>query len=417
MKEDFDRNTIRGGNMEPEIRPARAEEMDEFLRVVSNGLAFAPEFKLKLKPEWTLCAFTAGKLATTYGAWPLTMQFTETAIPVAGITMVSTFPIYRRRNYLRKVTEAHFRQLYERKEQPISVLMASMTAIYHRYGYAVVCNRNTYSLEPRYLLFANACSISGELSEAGDGEMNILLDLYHRFASQRIGYLRRGESVLIIPEAPFSMLNSSPPVLPLIKLIYREAGKPMGYIIYSVVRDVAPGNQMGQHINVLDLVWLSPAAYHALWGFMSAMDLPSRIEWGRVPQDDPLRHLLLEPRKLNITSGDGMMARIVDVERALPLRRYAAEGTLTFSVIDRICPWNSGSWRLVATETGNEITRTTVEPQLVMPVSTLAMLLFGQINTTQAAAMGRLEANDLKALSLWDRVMFTAHSPFCADSF
>jgi hypothetical protein len=52
-----------------------------------------------------------------------------------------------------------------------------------------------------------------------------------------------------------------------------------------------------------------------------------------------------------------------------------------------------------------------------MPVSTLAMLFFGQITASEAARMGRLDVSDNKALQLWDRVMRTEHRPFCADMF
>ena len=63
------------------------------------------------------------------------------------------------------------------------------------------------------------------------------------------------------------------------------------------------------------------------------------------------------------------------------------------------------------------IMRTDEEPQLVMPVSTLALLVFGQISATEAARMKRLDAVDETALPLWDRVMRTKYRPSCVDSF
>ena len=70
-----------------------------------------------------------------------------------------------------------------------------------------------------------------------------------------------------------------------------------------------------------------------------------------------------------------------------------------------------------ATAAGATIKRTTQEPQLVMPVSTLAMLVFGQLSATEAARMARLDVLEPDALSSWDRVMRTAYRPFCADLF
>jgi hypothetical protein len=52
-----------------------------------------------------------------------------------------------------------------------------------------------------------------------------------------------------------------------------------------------------------------------------------------------------------------------------------------------------------------------------MPVSTMVMLVFGQISATEAARMGRLDANEKKALPKWDRIMRTMYRPFCPDDF
>jgi predicted acetyltransferase len=402
--------------MDYEIRPAAAAEMEDFVRCVRTGFGLPAEFKLDLDPAWTLCAFSQGHLATSYAAWPLTMYLEGATVPVAGITMVATLPVYRRRNFLRKVTEAHFRRLHEEGGPSISALFASMAAIYQRYGYAAVSTRNGYSVEPQHLRFTLPLPESGEFQEAGEADQRTMLDLYHRFASGKTGYLRRGEGMLVAPGHPMSVLHSMPPALPAIKLIYRQAGEPQGYLIYSQVRDPSI-NPMGQRISVMDLVWLTPSAYQAIWGLLSRMDLVSRIDWLRAPPDDPLPHLLLEPRKLNATSADGLLARIVDVERALPQRRYTGEAELTFSLLDSVCPWNQGPWKLSVSPHGNRIVRTTEEAQLKMPVSTLAMLFFGQITATQAAAMGRLDEGVPGSLAVWDVVMKTASRPFCADSF
>jgi predicted acetyltransferase len=404
--------------MEPEIRPARAEEMEEFTRCVRTGFGLYQDFKLDLQPDWTLCAFSDGKLATSYAAWPLTMQFDKEKLKVAGVTMVSTLPAYRRRNYLRKVTEAHFQRLHEGGERSITALFASMAAIYQRYGYAVVSTRNGYSIEPQYLRFAMDIPVNGSFQEADEKDQGLMLELYHRCISGKVGRLHRGEGMQVAPGTSFfSVWNSRPPALPAIKLLYREAGIPTGYVIYSQVRDLSQGNPSGQRLVIHDLVWLSVQAYYAIWDLFSNMDLVYRIEWGKAPPDDPLPHLLLEPRKLNVTSADGMLARIVDIERALPLRRYQGEGVLTFEVIDDLCPWNRGNWELNISPRGCQVLRTTREAQMKIPVSTLAMLFFGQISASQAAGMGRLEVNQSGFLPLWDELLRTPSRPFCDDSF
>ena len=115
-----------------EIRPARPDEMDEFKRVASTALVQSPDMYRAIRPEWTLCAFEDGKLATSYAAWPFTMRFNGEGTPVAAVTMVGTLPVYRRRGYLRKITTTHFQLLHEQGERPIAILHASQAAIYQR---------------------------------------------------------------------------------------------------------------------------------------------------------------------------------------------------------------------------------------------------------------------------------------------
>jgi len=398
--------------MAVEIRSARPEEMGEFKRVASIALVMSPARFEGMAPEWTLCAFENGKLATAYAAWPFTMRFNGEGIPVAGVTMVGTLPIYRRRGYLRKITATHFELMYQRGEQAIAILHASLAAIYQRYGYAVVCPRNSYSVEPRYLVFALARPAPGNLREVGDEEFGLLVDLYRRFRTERTGYIHRGramwEAGVLAPPPASGVLS---------KVVYEENGQALGYVIYTVEPPPGEGRGPVQRLTIRDLVWLTASSYRAVWNYFARMDLVSNILWPWVPSDDPLPYILLEPRMLNITSRDGILGRIVDVERALPGRRYPEEGTLTFELLDDLCPWNRGRWKLETSVAGAAITRTRDEPQLAMPVSTLTMLVFGQISATEAARMERLDVLDHGSLPRWDRVMRTTYRPFCADYF
>ncbi len=393
-----------------EIRPAAPEEMQEFGHVASTALLVAPGTLNDLRPEWTLCAFVDGRLASSYGVWPLTMRFNGVGVPVAGVTSVGTSPVYRRRGHLRKIVTTHFKLLHEREEQAIAILYASRAAIYQRYGYAVVSTHHAYDVEPRYLEFCSEIPVPGTLREMGEEEFGLLVELYRRFRADRTGYVHRGRAMWkagVLAHPPAGGL--------LRRFAYEEAGEPLGYAVYTI--ELLPAASRSQRLTVRDLIWLTPSAYRAVWGCFKSMDLVTSIVWPRVPADDPLPHLLLEPRMLHLTAMDGLLGRIVDVERALPQRRYDKEGILTFEVLDDLCPWNRGRWRLETSPEGASVRRTSDEPQLVTPVSTLAMVLFGQISASEALRMGRLQANDKDALSHWDRVMRTNYRPFCADLF
>ncbi len=401
-----------------EIRPALLDEMGEFVRTVSTSLALNPASIQGLLPEWTLCAFEDGRLATTYGAWPLTLRFEGNAVPIAGVTCVSTNPIYRRRGYLRKIMETDFARLKEAKLQPWALLYASQAAIYQRFGYGIVSTHYRYSVEPRYIQFAQPAEIPGTLREASkDDEFGLVVDLYRRFREDRTGYVHRGRAMW-----DANTFGATPAGFVKTILIYEEAGEPRGYMIYSSGDGNYPGaaGRANQRVEVHDLAWLTTSAYRAFWTYLSRMELAREVIWGAAPADDPLPHLLLEPRMLNATARDGLLARIVDVPAALTSRPYPEQALLRFEVTDAMAPWNAGRWEL---ETGREPDVRPMPdtpgavPDLTLDIGTLAMLIFGQITATEAARMGRLTVHDARALPRWDAALRTKYRPFCADGF
>lgn len=394
------------------VRPAEPEEMAEFSRIVSLSLALDPHSFEALRPEWTLCAFESGQLATCYAAWPFTMRLNGAPVPIAGVTTVSTAPAYRRRGHLRAIMDADFHRLHQSGGPAIAALYASLAAIYQRYGYSIVSTHYSYRVEPRYLGFNLPGTLRGALREVTRDDAGLLNDIYRHFRDPRNGYLHRSRASWAA--GPLA----DPPAGHALSLqVYEEDGEAQGYVIYTTGHGPYDGPGGDQVLEIRDLIWLTPSAYRAIWEHIGRFDLVREVHWRSVPPDDPLPHLLLEPRMLRATARDGILARIVDLPRALSERPYSAAGALTVEVRDDMCPWNAGRWSVETSGAETRVERTTAEPQLTMPVHTLAMLLFGQLSATESARMGRLDVHDDGALDLWDAVMRTSYRPYCADQF
>lgn len=397
-----------------EIRPANQEEMSDFKRVASTTLLDKETTFESMRPEWTLCAFEDNNMATTFGAWPLTMQFNGMEAKVSGVTCVGTLPIYRRQGHLRKIMSQHFQHLHEAGDRSIAILFASMAAIYQRFGYGIVSHQIGYNVEPRYIQFSFPDENTGTLRELSGSEQDfqIMVELYRKFRSDKTGYIRRGKLTWthgVLAQVPVGHQR-------LIKSVYENAGIPGGYVIYVTLPQ--PGSPSTNRLFIRDLIWLNIEAYRTIWAHFANMDLFNNIMWMRAPSDDPLPHLLLEPKRLQATVRDGLLARIIDVDKASTSRKYQEESELVFEVArDELCPWNQGCWKLETSPQGSTIQRTNESPQLILPTSTLGMLLFGHVSATQAARMGRLEIEQPDILPVWDRVMKTLYAPACADSF
>jgi len=399
--------------MSVDIRPAEKEEMAEYKQLMRNAFLPKPEEPdIQVRPEWTMCAFEDGKLVTTYAAWPFKMRFNGNRLPVAGVTNVTTRPGYRRRGHLRKATQAHFEDLYEKGDRPLAILHAAHAAIYQRYGYGVVSFWNEFSIAPRQIRFLDEKPTAGTYDTLQGDDYTVLRKIYERFRKDRTGYLHRSavvwEGVLLAKRAKGELREV---------VIYRENEEPLGYVIYTIKNEPGKGaTDPEQVIRIQDFCWLTHAAYRGLWDYFVSMDLARKITGG-APCDDPLLYLLQEPRMLHSTRWDGLMGRIVDVEKALPERGYQKEGMLVFEVTDELCPWNQGCWKLDTSPSGAAIARTTEAPDMIVPAGTLAMLAFGQISATEAFRMGRLDLLNHDALPMWNDVMRTRYRPFCPDDF
>ena len=394
--------------MSVEIRAITDKELDEFTNVAATALGVRAETPWNFPPENTLCAFEDGKIATTYAAWPYTMYFNGKDAPVAGIAAVGTLPVYRRRGYLRRITAAHFQRMYQDGERSISILYPSQTAIYQRYGYAMVTTQYTWQIRPHNIQFANPEPVEGVLRVVANDELESLGQIYEGFCREKTGCLYRNRDwwagILTPPrQGVFS------------KVIYQENDKPLGYVLYII--ESAGAGFPNQQLKIREFAWLTNTAHQAIWQYLAGLDLIGNITKPDVPPDYSLLHLLLEPRTPSIISTNGLMARLVDVSRALVQRNYPAEGRLTFKLRDEFCLWNEGCWEMETSGDETSVRKTDGSPQLVMPVSTLALLAFGRISATEAARMKLLDAMEPDMLPAWDMVMRTAYQPTCMDHF
>jgi predicted acetyltransferase len=409
-----------------EIRPHRPEEAAAFARVGSicggnyRSPIVVPEGGSVIAPEWTLCAFDDGELATAYAAYPFTMRLNGAPARVAGVTAVGTLPWHRRKGHLRKIIETDFRRRYEQQQEPISILLASIAGIYQRYGYAVASKRQRFRVDPRWIDFAPSLPpAAGRMREASKNELPLLKDLYKQFAAPRNLYLHRAnvmwESRVLGISQVYEGFDDPGPAL---VAIYEEAGQPRGYVCYTPKwhAQYEDGAGPGQRVFVRDYAWLTPSAYRAMWEHVRTFDLAVRVEMFAA-MDDPAFDVLLDPRELHATCSDHVLARIIDLERALPLRPYGREGRITFDVKDDLCAWNRGRWALEAGPDGTRFVRTNEAPQLSLDISAMALLMCGTLSATALLRAGRAEAAPGAPLDQWDAIWRTAYAPHCPDGF
>jgi predicted acetyltransferase len=164
-----------------------------------------------------------------------------------------------------------------------------------------------------------------------------------------------------------------------------------------------------------------PAAAAGLWRDLFSRDLTGEVAaWNR-PTDDPLLHLLADPRRARARFRDGLWVRLVDLPAALTKRNYAAPAEVVIDVADEICPWNAGSWRLRVPGPGAAAQatcgRTDDRADLSMPVAALGAAYLGGTRLGALAAAGLVKELRPGALAALSTAMSWDPAPWCPMIF
>ena len=100
--------------------------------------------------------------------------------------------------------------------------------------------------------------------------------------------------------------------VPSLFVLHEAADGVDGFAVYKVKHDWPQGWPRSV-LTVRDLQATTPQAYADLWRYVLDVDLIERVEaWNR-PADEPLLHLLQEPRRLRATVVDNLWVRLVDL--------------------------------------------------------------------------------------------------------
>ncbi len=182
-----------------EVRPARADEMDQFglvgAYVYAGAFGDGPDNVVSRnnRPEWTLCAFDGARMAASYACLPFTMRANGRAVAMGGVSAVGTLPEYRRQGLVRAITTRSFADMRERG-QAVASLWASQAAIYQRYGYALSSALVTYRIDTVDVGFADGDGGSARIARIDpDAGFETLKKVYIDFVAQRMCYLHRAK--------------------------------------------------------------------------------------------------------------------------------------------------------------------------------------------------------------------------------
>jgi predicted acetyltransferase len=410
--------------MDLDIRPIALAELREFTRVFATVFGFAwsdqevEEFKAIFEPDRSLCAFDAqdGMVATA-GAYSLELTVPGGAgVPAGGLTLVAVLPTHRRRGILRGLLQRHFDDVQERGE-PVSILTASESLIYGRFGYGLASSAAQLVIDRRHAAFASSVATPGRVRMvAGDEAARLLPEVFERVRRAHPGQVSRSRAwwELRLRDPEWTRHGRGPRI----DVVYEPAaGRVDGYATYRLTERWTDGLP-DSAAQVAELMAATPEAAASLWRFCLDLDLTTTVELHNRPVDEPLRWCLADPRRLRTTRmSDFLWLRILDLPGALAARRYATGGQLVLEVADPLLAQNEGRFRLDGGPAGADCARTRFEPDVVLDVAALGALYLGGVRFSTLGRAGRIHEARPGALARADAMFSSDPAPWCSTDF
>ncbi len=406
----------------PAPRPLAESELAELFQLDANAFAsepYSPELIALYRETFDLDrmigVFDGTDLVGAAGIYSFEMSVPGGRAPLAGVTWVSVLPTHRRRGILTSMMRHQLHGLHETGGEAIAGLTASEPPIYGRFGYGQATSAISLTV-PRHKaglrLPPGADQVRVRFAPT-DESLDLRQEIYNRQVDTRPGMIKRS--------AVWNRFNSAEPpewtsgTSGLRTVVAERGDDAVGYAIYRTKHDAGTG---ATTVVVQELIGDDAAAHAALLRFLFDIDLTAAISFYRPqPVDSPLVYLMTNVRAAEPRLHDSLYLRLVDIDRGLSSRTYAAPIDTVIEVLDDFCPWNAGRWRLVGDEKGASCARTTAAADLTIAARDLAAAFLGGVTLRALASAGLVDERRSGAVAEASRAFASDIAPWLSIGF
>jgi predicted acetyltransferase len=345
-------------------------------------------------------AVDPGRPVATVASWESELSLPGSAtVPVWAISAVTVAPTHRRRGVARAMLEGEL-AFAAGRGIPIAALTVSEATLYGRYGFAPAVSVTEIAIDTKRVRWIGPVP-EGRIDFVSRERFRELAPAMH----ERVRPGMAGE--VVIPSAhwdTFARVRPDAKEPGKIRAIqFRDvAGEVRGLAIYSVKENHDDFTKA--RVDIVYLLAETDDAYSAMWRFFVELDLVGDLHAHEQPLDAPVLWMLSDQRGAKVEVRDHHYVRILDVERVLGARRYAAGGVFHLDVADPL-GHATGTYLLrIDADGAAEIARHDAEvPAEAIPVALgvyeLSAIVLGGVSPAALAVAGRITTTDAAALS------------------
>jgi predicted acetyltransferase len=300
--------------------------------------------------------------------------------------------------------------------EPLAILWASEGSIYQRFGYGLASMKASISLARDRAAFRSPHQPAGTIRFVAIDEATRLYPrIYDAVAARRPGFFGRTPlywDADVFPDPEHWRRGASAAF----HVVHEVGGEADGYARYRI-RESWEAAGSKSKVVVAELMATNPAAHLDLWRYLLDIDLMYEVEAWNIAPDDPIVLAVAEPRRLNLSLGDALWLRVVDVQSALAGRRYRADGNVTLEIADEFCDWNDGRWALSVENGVPVIGPATDAADVACDITDLGAAYLGAFSFAQLADAGRVRELQPGGLAKADELFRTDRAPWCPKVF
>lgn len=336
-------------------------------------------------------------------------------VDVAGLLWCGVAPTHRRRGIFTELMRTQLTELYEYRREPLAVMRSSDSTVPNKFGYGTTTQALVLEGDTRRMTFRDDVRL-------GPGRV-VLLDveharpymerIYEQARRMHVGWVERDQLHWDIFLADAATRGASL-TKGRIAVNLDDDDQPLGYAIYRYERRQDAEGRDTSKLHVLELVASKMGAYTRLWRFLLDLDGATCVV-ADCAADEPLQHMLVNSRAVQWSLVDRLALRLVDMPRALGLRRYACDFDVTMLVRDPFCDWNDGIFRVQGNQHGADCARGRGNVDLELSVVDLAAAYLGGTSLMSLALAGRIQVHSPVALQTMTTAFKGFREPTCAQ--